>query len=125
MLEDNQRQELKQALEAEKSRLEKNLASFAKRDPKDKENWEVKYPNLTDQGPSKEDLSDENADEVEEFDALLETEDALEDRLREVHRALQKIDTEKFGLCEKCGEPISEERLSANPAARFDIKHSN
>ncbi|MBI2054676.1 MAG: hypothetical protein HYT39_01100 [Candidatus Sungbacteria bacterium] len=124
MPENNQRQELKQALEAEKTRLEKSLAGFATRDKKDPENWGVKYPDMTSRGISKEDLTDENADEVEEFDALLETEDALEDRLREVNRALQKIDTDKYGLCEKCSEPIPMERLSANPAARFDIKHS-
>ena len=123
-MDSQEKENLKNALVTEKARLEKSLAAFAERDPKDRENWSVRYPDLTDKGTSKEDLPDENADEVEEFDALLETEDALEGRLRDVNHALQKIDTEKYGLCETCGTPIPPERLKANPAARFDIKHS-
>ena len=44
---------------------------------------------------------------------------ALIDRLRgqlgEVERALKKIEDGTYGLCERCGQPISIERLEALP----------
>lgn len=38
-----------------------------------------------------------------------------EQQLALVRQALSKVDTESFGLCIKCEEPISEERLIARP----------
>jgi RNA polymerase-binding protein DksA len=37
--------------------------------------------------------------------------------LKEIDRALAKIDTGNFGICETCGQPIAEERLLAIPYA--------
>lgn len=37
--------------------------------------------------------------------------------LRAIDRALQRIDEGTFGICETCGQPISEERLEAIPYA--------
>ncbi len=37
--------------------------------------------------------------------------------LKEIDRALAKIDTGTFGICETCGQPIAEERLLAIPYA--------
>src|SRR2546427_663836 len=41
--------------------------------------------------------------------------------LRDVVSALQKLDDGGFGACERCGEPISENRLQALPFARHCI----
>jgi DnaK suppressor protein len=42
----------------------------------------------------------------------------LVEGLREVEHALDKLGTDRFGLCETCGEPIAEARLEARPEAR-------
>ena len=42
---------------------------------------------------------------------------ALRSNLRDVERALSKIDAGTYGICERCGQPISIERLEALPWA--------
>ena len=44
-------------------------------------------------------------------------EENSEQVLRSIDRALQRIDEGTFGICETCGQPISEERLDAIPYA--------
>lgn len=39
----------------------------------------------------------------------------------QVKRALKKIDEGSYGICDRCGKPISEERLSAMPSAGLCI----
>ena len=46
---------------------------------------------------------------------------ALRSNLRDVERALQKFETGAYGRCERCGEPISVERLEALPWAVLGI----
>jgi DnaK suppressor protein len=46
---------------------------------------------------------------------------ALRSNLRDVERALSKMETGSFGICERCGEPISTERLEALPWAELCI----
>jgi DnaK suppressor protein len=46
---------------------------------------------------------------------------ALRSNLRDVERALSKMETGSFGICERCGEPISMERLEALPWAELCI----
>ncbi len=41
--------------------------------------------------------------------------------LRELEAALRRLDNGTFGVCEGCGEPISERRLEAVPWAKFCI----
>jgi len=45
----------------------------------------------------------------------------VEAELSDVERALHKLDQGTYGTCEACGEPIGEERLVAQPAARFCV----
>jgi RNA polymerase-binding protein DksA len=42
---------------------------------------------------------------------------ALRSNLRDVERALSKIDAGTYGICERCGKPIGIERLDALPWA--------
>jgi DnaK suppressor protein len=46
---------------------------------------------------------------------------ALRSNLRDVERALSKMKTGTFGICERCGQPISTERLEALPWAELCI----
>lgn len=41
--------------------------------------------------------------------------------LAEVDAALARLDAGTYGVCERCGEPIGEDRLDALPAARTCI----
>lgn len=66
---------------------------------------------------------DELADRMEEYEERRGVLDELEVRYNEIKAALKKIDEGVYGLCEVSGEPIEEERLMANPAARTCKKH--
>jgi RNA polymerase-binding transcription factor DksA len=48
----------------------------------------------------------------------------LQDTLRDVERALAKLDDGSYGKCEVCGEEIAEPRLDAMPATRYCINHA-
>ncbi len=109
-------EKLKQALEKEKVSLVKELESFAKEDKNIKGNWDAKRPNSEDT-----DL-EEKADEVEEYDNLLSLEHNLELKLKDVNLALEKIEKEDYGKCEKCEKEIAEERLQACPEAKLCMK---
>jgi RNA polymerase-binding protein DksA len=41
--------------------------------------------------------------------------DRLRGQLRDVERALRKMDEGTYGVCERCGQPIDPERLKALP----------
>lgn len=42
--------------------------------------------------------------------------------MKKIRKALEKLDEGNFGVCEKCGKEISEERLKARPMAALCIK---
>ena len=42
--------------------------------------------------------------------------------IRKIERALSKLEDGTFGICEECGEEISEGRLQARPVATLCIK---
>jgi RNA polymerase-binding transcription factor DksA len=44
--------------------------------------------------------------------------DDLETELRDVEHALQRLEDGSYGICEVCGDAISELRLEAKPATR-------
>ena len=46
---------------------------------------------------------------------------SLRTNLREVERALAKLDNGSYGTCERCGNPIGAERLDAIPWAPLCI----
>ena len=105
-------EELKEKLEVQKKSIQKELESFATEDPNLKHNWETKYPNREDGD------KDEEADEVQEYDNKLSLEYSLELKLKDINNALEKIKIGTYGICEKCGKKITEERLLACPEAK-------
>ena len=54
-----------------------------------------------------------------ELDLLLQ--DRNQARLEGIENALQRMDSEDFGYCEECGEPISKKRLMVVPLTRMCI----
>ena len=43
--------------------------------------------------------------------------DAAREQLTAIDAALQRLETGRYGMCERCGQPIGEERLAARPTA--------
>jgi DnaK suppressor protein len=42
--------------------------------------------------------------------------------ITKITEALERIEEGTFGICERCGEPISEKRLEARPVTTLCIK---
>ena len=114
-------QKQKEKLEENKKALQNELSSFAKKNPKNKNDWESKFPEFSSSevGNSRLEVSQ---DEIEEYLTRLPVEHSLELKLQDVVLALRKIKASKYGKCEKCGKNISLERLKACPEARLCIK---
>lgn len=112
---------LKQKLETEKAELEKELSSLGIMDPESGD-WgaigEVSNP---------VDITDKNdqADRDEEFRERANILGELEKRYNDIQNALKKIEANdgSYGICEESGQPIEEDRLVANPAARTCKSH--
>lgn len=116
--------ELKNSLQEEHDKLVDGLASFAK--PGEvKGDWVSRFPKFESEENFSSSQREEEADEVEEYEARLATEHSLESRLLEVKRALERIYTRQYGICLKCEQDISLERLKANPAAEYHVEHQN
>lgn len=47
---------------------------------------------------------------------------SLDDQLREVERAMERLERGTYGVCEACGNPIVMARLEALPATRFCVQ---
>ena len=62
-------------------------------------------------------------DRTEEYNARRAALAALETRYRNITRALDKIASGTYGICEISGEAIEADRLEANPAARTCKAH--
>ncbi len=112
---------LEQRLREERALLEKELSSLATQSSNNADDWTAGKPKGEEFGA---DLSDNAQIISEEF-----TNDAsaseLEARLRLVNHAISKCEAGTYGLCEISGEPIEQERLNANPAARTSMAHMN
>ncbi len=111
----------KQALEAERTELEKQLTSLGTLDHTIVGDWvsNAEEPLTVE--------ADENvvADQAEELISRTGELDVLETRFRDVVRALDKIAAGTFGTCEICQAVIESDRLTVNPAARTCKAHLN
>jgi RNA polymerase-binding transcription factor DksA len=57
--------------------------------------------------------------EMEKNVSLLEQ---VDDELREIEAAFQRLERGTYGSCQACGRPIGDERLEAMPATRFCVE---
>lgn len=110
VLEEKEMKRFEEILIAQKSKLEEDLSRIAK--PTSKEgDYETVHEEIGDD-------MDENASEVEEYVGNIALESNLEEQLKGVNRALEKIKDGTYGVCEECGADIIIGRLEANPAAK-------
>lgn len=93
-----------------KSQIETELATFAKKDEHIKDNFRSEFPDYGDK-------EDENAKEIAQYTDNLSIEYSLESTLRDINKALEKIEKGNYGKCNYCGKEIPEERLLARPAS--------
>lgn len=107
------RNKLQKQLQAKKAQLETQLSEFATKDPNLKDDWDTKYPRVP------EGNLEEAADEVEEYSTNLHVEFTLETHLKNITSALERLEQGKYGICEKCNNAISSERLSVSPEVRL------
>jgi len=111
----------KNILEEEVTKLEAEMQHLGVQNPDVSTDWVERADDLD---TVSADLNDV-ADRTEQYDERRATLATLEGRLNNLKSALQKIEAGTFGICEVSGEPIEEDRLDANPAARTCKSHMN
>ena len=110
----------KTKLVEEKQGLEEDLSKIAKRAAYDPDDWKTEPEKLNIMPADQNEL----ADVFEETFNKEAIEIELENRLNKVKIALQKIEDNKYGICEMDNCKIEEKRLEVNPAATTCIKHA-
>lgn len=111
----------KEKLEAEKKLVEGDLRGVGRVNPQNSRDWEATPPSIAAMSADKTEI----AEQMEEFEERSSVEVELENKLRSIKRALDKIKNNTYGICEKGGEQIEKARLEATPAATTCIKHLN
>lgn len=106
----------KKKLKEKKEKVEKELSSIAKKDKYLKGDYDTKFPDLDAQS------TDENAQEVANYERNLSVEHALEIDLASIDEALEKIEKRTYGICANCKKPIDLKRLEIMPEAKLCIK---
>ncbi|HBB56719.1 TPA: hypothetical protein DEW47_03385 [Patescibacteria group bacterium] len=109
----------KDKLEEEKKILEDELSGVGRKNPSIPGDWEVAGEALG-EVPDVADL----AKNFEELDNKVAIQDSLEERLMQVSAALERIESDNYGVCKVDGKPIDEKRLEANPAAATCVEHA-
>ena len=104
----------KNKLMEEKTRAEEDIALIAKKD--EYGDWEAvpETEIINQEVPDEADMAERSEDYEERTIKV----NSLEKKLDDINEALDKIEKEKYGICEKCGGKIEEDRLEINPSAR-------
>ncbi|MDP3971106.1 MAG: TraR/DksA family transcriptional regulator [bacterium] len=120
-MEQVQLDEFKNKLSDLKVEIEKELSSVADKDIGDHVpgEWAAKFPNFGDDNYL--DAGSDSPDEVQAYEVNVSITGQLEDYLKKVEAALERIEDGTYGMDIKTGEPISVERLQVNPAAETAI----
>ncbi len=104
--------ELRAALDAEKTSLEEELAEHGRKVGDD---WQGSVD-----GNNEADETD-MADTMEELAVNVPLVEELESRYKEIRAAIQRVADGTYGIDTETGDPIDVERLRANPAATRNI----
>ena len=109
----------KNKLEEELRLVERELNEVGRKNPDNPKDWEAEPADFS---TDKADDS-EGADRIEEYEGNTAIVKELETRYNDIKDALKKIENGTYGLCEVCHNPIEEDRLTANQAARTCKNH--
>jgi RNA polymerase-binding transcription factor DksA len=109
-----------QALEDEKRVLEGELSTVARRNPSNPGDWEA-----VPQEAGQESDPNDRADAMEGYGDNAAITNDLEIRYNDILAALERIANGTYGTCVVSGEPIEEDRLKADPAAKTCKEHMN
>ena len=112
-------EELRAALEKERDTIEEELAGHG-RMLNDAGDWQGSSVGFEGEEADPNDA----ADQIEELVTNVPLVAELEERHVDITDALEKMSDGIYGICEMGNEPISLDRLRANPAARTCIAHS-
>lgn len=104
-------------LEEEKAKLEAEMATIARRNPSNPDDWEAVNVEEGDADPNVQ------ANKLENFAENVSVLEDLEARYGDVKDALGRIASNTYGICEVGGEEIEGDRLEADPAARTCKAH--
>ncbi|MBI5457636.1 TraR/DksA C4-type zinc finger protein [Candidatus Kaiserbacteria bacterium] len=118
-LTEDQLEELRGALGAEKDSLEEELGGHG-RVLGETGDWQGNSGGLSGEEADPNDA----ADQIEELVTNVPLVEDLEKRHHDVVDALEKIEQGMYGICEVGEEEIPLDRLEANPAARTCIAHA-
>lgn len=103
--------EMKGILLDEKAKVENELSRFAVATGQEGE-FQTKFQDM---GRDQED----NAHEIEEYESNLALENTLESRLQDIIAALSRIESGTYGISQKSGRLIPEDRLRIYPDAKM------
>jgi DnaK suppressor protein len=106
------RQEETQFMDEEKQKLQKEL-----------ENLRREIQQLGQRLASKPDYGFGRGDPaIYEWEMTLARQETLKDRVRRIEGILRKMEEGRYGVCERCGQPIDPERLEVLPHTTLCIK---
>ena len=109
----------KQKLEEEQQTIEAELATVGRPNPDKPGQWQATAGGFDAVAEEPEEQAQKFGEE-ENNEAIVA---ALQARLADITRALGKLTDGTYGVCEVSGEPIEEDRLEVNPAARTCKAH--
>lgn len=104
-------EKMKNRLEEERARLERDLGDMGHPDPQNPGQYQPDYPE------SQSNSDDDNALEMTEYSDDLSLDAKLESELRDTRKALEAIEKGTYGVCKYCKRDIQEARLEARPTS--------
>jgi RNA polymerase-binding transcription factor DksA len=113
-----ERDDAERRLVEERDRLEQIRTSFDDEHLHD-ETEDESTSELSHLDQHQADVASETFEREKDFSIL----EQVEAELADVERALHRLDDGTYGRCERCHEPIADERLEVMPATRFCVTH--
>jgi RNA polymerase-binding protein DksA len=103
-------EKIRKDLLARKKQITEDLKEIVDKQDNKSIRHKVKFPDFGSK-------TDENAQEIGEYSTNLVTDKVLENALRDINNALERIENKTYGICKYCKKPIGKKRLLARPVA--------
>lgn len=103
-------EEMKSMLLEQKATLENELSQFASTNKNNADDYQANFPEFGDK-------EDENSAEVATYGDNVSLEHSLEKSLRDVRKAIARVESGSYGICKYCEESINPDRLRARPSS--------